>query len=753
VGSELTRAALRRTQRRRPLLWLAALAAAAVWLGDGAWLAGGVLALGLAGLLALAGSWRLLMAGLLIAAALGGWHARDVVAREARRAWVGEGRAGEVVGRLRDEPFVQGRGWAGEVGLEGGGGVWLRGPGAAPEVGAPVRARGRFEPVAAPRNPGQFDRRGWLDRRGVFAELRARGAAERGPPPAWRRLGERVRAGFREAVTRGLDPDSREAAVIRAVVLGEHPPDDGLIEPFRRSGTLHVFAVSGLHVGMVALCGWLVLRALGVSRRRAVLPLLLLMFGYAWLTGLKPPAVRAAWMGTIVLGAFWFRRRPDLLNALGLAALVALAIDADMLFQAGVQLSFGVVAAIGLLFRPVSRAFAWIAREEAYLPRALYGPWRERWLLVRRRTAEALSVSTAAWLGSAPLIGWHFGWFTPVAIVASSVLSLLVFPLLGIALLAAVLSPLPWLPERINRLNGGIAGAVFEVAEVGAALPGGHRTIARDRPGGEFLLVYDLADDGAACWSDGRGAVLFDGGSRWSFEQVVEPSLQRFALRPDAFVASHPDGGHLGGLAPAMDRFPIRQGLVPVLRARSPGHRELLAAAGSRGIPLRRGRVGERYLLGEESWIEVLHEPDPWNWNALADQRVMVFRLHWRGWRVLFTGDAGWGTERELLESGRDVGADLVVAGRHARDSSLGPGFLEAVAPRAIIAGHAGFPPEERVPEDWRRACEARGIAVIHQGESGAVTATLEDGALVLRGFVDGRELRLPKAGVNGSGD
>ena len=79
-----------------------------------------------------------------------------------------------------------------------------------------------------------------------------------------------------------------------------------------------------------------------------MLVLLPLIFGYSWITGNSPPAVRSAWMAAVFLGAFVFRRRPDLLNALGAVLLAAMLWDGRLLFQPGVQLSYGVVAAIAV---------------------------------------------------------------------------------------------------------------------------------------------------------------------------------------------------------------------------------------------------------------------------------------------------------------------------------------------------------------------------------------------------------------------
>lgn len=733
--------------RRRPLLWVALLGLFAVVLADGGngwtWLP--LVLVGAA--IVRATAWRGLLGVGLFALAVGAAHWSDVRERRLLRATLGEGEDATRVVRVLERPKLYGRAWVTTVKSPSDGMKMRLIAGGAPmEKGSLIEVRGRLLPLAAARNPGEFDTAEWLDRSGVFAVFRGfRGITLLEPPsPRWA-LGESIKLAFREAVTQGLDPSSREASVIRAVVLGEHPNDDVLIEPFRVTGTLHVFAVSGLHVGMVGLMAWGLLRLLGVSKRIAILPIIGMMFGYAWLTGMKPPAVRAAWMAAVLLGAFWFRRRPDMGNALGLAAMLVLAADGDLIFSAGVQLSFGVVLAIGLLHRPVSKWWTWMTREEPYLPRVLYGPVREGWLKFRRGASGMLTVSSSAWMGSAPLTAWHFGILTPIAVPASVLLGLMVFPLLAIALVSALLAPFPGVTPWLNQCNGSLARLMLGTAERGAAVPGGHVTIPRDRPGDSFLLVYDVGEDGAACWYDSGSAALVDGASRRNFERVVLPSMRRMGIRPQAVVATHPDGGHVGGLAEAMDAFPVEAGLAPVLRALGPSYRQWLHVAEMRGVPLYRGRTDHHYPLGEEAWIEVLLEPDPWNWHQLADDRTMPLRLHWSGWRILFLSDSGWGTEEALMDAGVDLSADVIVAGRHGNDGSLGSRLLKATGAQAVIASHADFPLEQRIPERWMAATEAQGVRVFHQGRCGAVIVSREEDALRLRSWLDGQELRISR--------
>ena len=650
---------------------------------------------------------------------------------------------GEVTARVLQDGKGSERFWSAPARITGGPHagrkVWWQGGGEVPVAGAVVGARGSFQALQGPRNPGEFDRAAWLRRQGVAAVFYTGwtgGTVEAGHLAAW---GAAIRHGFRSRVTAGLPDDSTEAGVIRAVVLGEKPPDsDALIGVFRNSGTLHVFSVSGLHVAMVGAIAWWVLSWAGVSRRRAVPLLLPVIFGYAWITGFGAPAVRAAWMAAVFLGAFIFRRRPDLLNALGAVLFVAMLWDGRLLFQPGVQLSYGVVAAIAVGVAWSSRVFAWMAVPELYLPMDLMNRWQEAWLWLRRKIAQMLSVSLAAGIGSAPLTAAHFGLITPISVLAGLVLVPLVFGLLFVALLAIVVSPLaPPVSRGLNCMNGYVAMGCVHSATFFSKVPGGHFLLHREeRP---MLLVYDLGHGaGAACFSGGpEAAVLIDCGDRRGFKRTVMPSLRKLGIEPDSVVLSHPDGRHLGGGSAVWDAFPVRQALLPVERSRSPAFRSWIDDGPAAGIRMHQVGLVDSLAFPDGASLEILNVPDSWAVNSVADERVAVYRLHWKGWKFLFTSDAGIGTELKLLDEGRDLSADVIIAGRHRGDLTLCDPFLDAVNPQVIIASNANHPIEERLDSRISAYWKSRGILVMDQARCGGVTLLVDDeGNLSVDGFM-----------------
>lgn len=155
------------------------------------------------------------------------------------------------------------------------------------------------------------------------------------------------------------------------------------------------------------------------------------------------------------------------------------------------------------------------------------------------------------------------------------------------------------------------------------------------------------------------------------------------------------------------------------------------------GVQLRQVAAPGWLAFPDGASLEMLNAPDPLAVNVIADERVAVFRLHWRGWKLLLTSDAGMGTERRLLDAGADVAADVILAGRHRGDLTLCDPFLDAVNPQVIIASNSPFPIAERLPPDTLDYWQSRGIQVLDQGRSGGVTMRVDEaGNLRIEGFL-----------------
>ena len=229
------------------------------------------------------------------------------------------------------------------------------------EFGDEVKLFGTAERVGEPRNPGEFDMRSYLARQDVQRELIVR-YPENGAVLSHAggnlilRAAQKSREWMYAVLSRDLENSPDVTGSISGMVLGlRHQTPEDIEEPFQQTGTLHLFAVAGLHVGIVARLLWIVATVVRLPRRWATALIIPALLFYAAVTGLHTSSVRAAVMSAVLLAGFLVERKVFALNSLAAAATLILCWDTNELFSIGFQLSFSVVAAIVLLADPTYR--------------------------------------------------------------------------------------------------------------------------------------------------------------------------------------------------------------------------------------------------------------------------------------------------------------------------------------------------------------------------------------------------------------
>jgi competence protein ComEC len=353
-----------------------------------------------------------------------------------------------------------------------------------PEFGDELKLAGIADVIAPPRNPGEFDMRSYLMRRDIRRILFIRYSEDgtlirHGGGNPILRAAQRSRAWMQSALCRGLEDAPEVTSFLSGIVLGlRHQTPEDIEEPFQQTGTLHLFAVAGLHVGIVAALLWMVAMVLRLSRKWAAALIIPLLFFYATVTGLHVSSVRAAVMTSILIGGFFFERKVFLLNSLAAAAFFLLCWNTNELFATGFQLSFAVVGAIILFADPLfGHLKRWAAPDPFLLRSLLRGPRRFMHLGLEWLCRGA-SVSLAAWIGSLPFILWYF--FSP------RYAGFIVRQLAGCS--DRILRPRDFAALASFNAATGMAYSRFQQRELGSGKAG-----SRDRPsvcanaGGTFL--------------------------------------------------------------------------------------------------------------------------------------------------------------------------------------------------------------------------------------------------------------------------
>ena len=283
----------------------------------------------------------------------------------------------------------------------------------------------RIRRILPPQNPGVFDYRGFMQRRGIYAEGRAASITRMDAGKSWLRL---ALQGARDLLSRRVErlfaysPEEKE--LVETLLLGKEKIPSFLREAGIRSGTYHLLVISGLHIAFIVLFLRILFIPLGRFNNAypRFFPFFSLLFTwfYAGITGFRTPVVRAVLMFTFFNAGEIMEREVDGLHSIMTAMLVLLLARPYSLLDASFQLSFMATAGIILACR--------------------------RFNLLKRNFLQGTALSSiSAQAAVLPLIFYHFGVFYPAGIINNIVF----LPSTGIIIISSLLAlalPLVFLP-------------------------------------------------------------------------------------------------------------------------------------------------------------------------------------------------------------------------------------------------------------------------------------------------------------------
>ena len=617
-----------------------------------------------------------------------------------------------------------------------------------PEYGDRVAFTASARTLEPARNPGPVDFTGYLNRQGIFSELTAHYATD------CRILdhdhGDRAQLfaiaaqhWIRERLELDLADSPEISSLIESMILGlqgETPAEEK--QMFQRTGTMHLFAVSGLNVAMLGTIAWFLLKPLRIGRKASVGLIIPMLCGYALVTGLSASCVRATIMGALMLAAILADRPAVVYNSLAAAALGILAWDTNQLFVPGFQFSFVLVFTIVWLARRIQLRFEPLAQPDVFLPKSLWS-WRQQacakgWTIF----CAMLGVTLSAWIGSLFFTAGYFHLFSPASILANLLAVPLAFVVLGLGVATLLISPC-WKTGAVlfNNANWLSAKALLWVVKIFALAPGGYIyvEVPRARPPACEFTVFDLHGGGATHLRAGGRDWLLDCGHTAHYPRTILPYLRsRGVNRLDGLLLTHGDAQHISAAVEVLADFSPRLVVDSPLKDRSPARRALFEELAANRLGKRISCPGDEIQIAPGAVLKVLFPP-PGLVRSTVDDKALVVRLDCAGRRVLFTSDSGFATEQWLLQNEPDLRADVIVKGQHAKDFSGTSEFISRVQPSAIVCSALGFGALPDGLDAWTRSITARGIAVFRQDECGAAVAEIRDGEITIRGFANGQ--------------
>lgn len=597
-------------------------------------------------------------------------------------------------------------------------------PGRLLRPGERVRLRARLFTPRARLNQGGFDRArhdlaAGRDAHGYVTALLGRSGTGGGLDALRDRLSDRLRG--------HLAPWPVAARWLPALVTGDRrhltAADWRLL---RRSGTVHLMAISGLHITLVAGLVWWLFRWLPAPlwRRRspvaaqqlAVLPALAAAAGYACLAGFSLPTQRALIMTSLVFLALLSGRRRTPGWYLGMAMVGVLLWHPLAPLAPGFWLSFGAVALLLLVVsgggRGLVRAQMMLALGLGAISAWLFGDWGAlaplaNLILIPLFSFLVVPLALAATLLDWPLLLTVLG---PVMEVIHA----------GLARFVPLAPTLPVPAGVIAALC--LLAAVAILAAPGTLLP---RWVApflllpgllvrtpAPEPGHFRLVVFDVGQGQALAIRTRNAIVLYDLGPSWAGgdtgERLLRPWLARQGVPPVLAFASHGDNDHAGG-------WPGVASLLPPGRLFSGEPRRLGDAS-----PCLRG---QRWVL-DGVRFEVLW-PVAGLAGAESNNRSCVIRVTGSGGTVLLTGDIEKPAEYWLSRN-EDLSAELLQLPHHGSASSSSFTLLNAVRPQRAFASSGHLNAFGHPSPAVRRRLRDRGVALDVTAETGMIVFRID---------------------------
>lgn len=629
------------------------------------------------------------------------------------------------------------------------------------ERGTVIEVAGRAALFDIAYNPGEFDARQYYRSMKIGFRVYADTVAvrEKNGNPIYT-LADRLSGRLYDSLY--SITDSATASVFAAMLLGRRDElDPELSELFAACGIGHVLAISGLHVSLIGMGLYKILRKCGAGYLGAMIVGTAVILFYGVMTGNGTSTVRALIMYITAVYANVIGRTYDMLSAASLAAIIMLADNPLLLYNGGFQLSFGAVMGIVLIAGSIKDTF----KIEKKLPSAF---------------VTSLSIQAA----TMPVIMWNY-YEVPVL---SVLLNMLVVPLMTVVMISAVCGSIAGmfsqaagafcigpgvlvirLYKMICTANVGIPWAVWvcgrpslwQVAAYYALLavivftlkkycakgivwgfvPAFAIIILRFNFCFEADFLYVGQGDGIFIRSDNGVTFLVDGGSsdkNGLYDYTLEPFLMSKGVsRLDYAIVTHCDADHISGLASLLENGKIKVDTLymPQINTEDEAYGELWELAGSVGTKVETIYCGYRITAGS-TVLTCLHPGADYECgDRNGSSTVLVVEND--GFLMLLTGDIGEEQESLLCDAVSEYGHfDILKAAHHGSKNSNSADFITAAAPEYTVIScgknnRYGHPHEETLER-----LRVEGSRIMRTDECGDIIVTVKGGEVKIEGYV-----------------
>ena len=630
------------------------------------------------------------------------------------------------------------------------------------EYGDVLKIKGKLEKPLGQKNFGEFDYELYLAREKIFTYINI-----------WQekdiqKIGEddsnflvsfslSARDKIKEITKQTLPPPYNYLLV--GMLLGEKSfIPSHLKEIFAEAGIMHILAVSGLHVGIIAMALLALLSMLKLPKKFKLFTLILILITYASITGFRPSVLRATIMFILLIGGKLINRSRNLNISLFFAAFLILLLNPLILYDAGFLLSF-IVTFFIINLSPIlqglfSKIVVWIK--------------------------NPLAVSTAAWVGIFPLSAYFFSKVSIISIISN----IFIIPLTGIAVILGFITFFIGLMSislagLFSNLNYLVLNLITLISKSFSSLPFAFIYVAQ--PSVTVIILYYLtvffiieifykktlspkikkkailivlsvtlliiivqvfypADnlkvnfinvgegDCILIEAPNKINILIDGGGtpQSDFDvgnKIVIPYLRRKGINEiDLLILTHPHLDHLEGLLPILKEFKVDMVLDSGLLCDSSEYKEFISLILEKGISYHKAKAGDNFIFSnnlEIFLLNPLYDSDFYEESDFNNASIVV-KLFYKNADFLFTGDIEEAAEKKLLVWQNILQSDILKVAHHGSSTSTNLEFLDKVNPNiAVITvgkNHFGHPSQKIIER-----LEDKNIQIYRTDEDGTV--------------------------------
>ncbi len=640
-----------------------------------------------------------------------------------------------------------------------------------PLPGDSIQFKASYYEAKAATVPGAFDSKKWL----TSQKLTAYGKLESFQILQSKNVPEQFFYKFRSFLKKRLSAvcGAPETGLLVGLLAGDKSGiPDALQNDFRRTGLVHVLAISGFHVVLLSGLLLLFLKALHLPHRIAKIIAVILLLIYIPITGGSAAVTRAVIMFSVVEIGSVLERKADSLNSLGVALLFIILHNPNELWNPGFQLSAAATA--GIIIGQKTNPLKMLSKKFSKNKLAEF---------FDKNILQTTYVTTCATIATAPFLTYHFQTISPVAWFGN----IIVVPLVSLSMYAGVFTLLS--PIFILQQNFGAAAELFLrlaawITKELSESPSAQLTIGPfpvpvlclatllsltfplsfKKPFYKkisiFLLsllccylyiqiilffvfpklkitILDVEQADSILVETPQNTFLFDvgnGGNRDDASNKIIPYLRYRGIQElRAVVITHADADHYGGAASLIQNFPVREIWISECARIEPKEewQTIIETFYAQKIPIRDISSGFYY---REKYVnmQALHPQANATSCRNTNTESITFKITAFNKSILLTGDLTKEGEADILKTSFDLKSDILKLGHHGSKTSSSVPFLKAVQPLYAIAS-AGKKNRYRHPsQEILTRLDSMQIPVLNTAKDGSLFITIDKKGLTL---------------------